>query len=180
MGRYRRSIVVLGVLLAGGSVNESALRAQDTVQAHHSSWSIGASIGLPGYESQTDASLFVVGFQLAQLRHGKLGADLSVGTMPRILLEGVMAAGARAGVVLPIGLSGSTAILPTAGVSVLGAFGSGGGAVEAGVNAGLGLLFGGRERTGLRLGATWHHFAELGSRVWLLEVGFVGPRSAGR
>jgi hypothetical protein len=174
--RYRTSIAVLGVLLAASTVNQS-LWAQDPAQPQDSSWSIGASIGLAGYASETDASAFVLGFQTAQLRLGKLGGDLSYGTMPRLLLEGAIALGVRAGVVLPIGVSESTAVLPSAGLSALGAFGSGLGFADVGMNVGLGLLFGGRERTGLRLGATWHHLAVLGSRVWLVEVGFVVPKN---
>lgn len=169
--------VCLAVVLIAGQASASALEAQEAVDSDGSSWSVGPSLGFPGLGTSAEPSLFVIGVQAAQLRRGRLGGDVSVGVIPRILFEGVFALGARGGLVLPIGISESAAVLPSAGLSFLGGFGRSGGGAEFGGNVGLGVLLSEPGETGVRMGATWHHFSDL-SGVWLLEIGFA-PQASG-
>jgi hypothetical protein len=80
--------------------------------------------------------------------------------MPRTLLEGVLALGACAGIVLPLALalalSDDGLLLPSGGTSVIAAFGEGGGVVEPGVNFGVAALFFKEGARGLRAGITWY------------------------
>lgn len=174
--RSRAAATCLGLALIAVPANAPA-QVPEAADSSGSSWSVGGSIGFPGLGTRAEPSLFVIGVQAAQLRRSRLGGDVSVGVIPRILFEGVFALGARGGLVLPIGISESAAVLPSAGVSFVGGFGRSAGGAEFGANAGLGVLLVEPGQTGVRMGVTWHHFTNL-SGVWLLEVGFA-PQARG-
>ena len=168
--RSRGAAACLGLALIAIPANAPA-QVPEAADSSSSTWSVGGSIGFPGLGTRAEPSLFVIGVQAAQLRRSRLGGDVSVGIIPRILFEGVFALGARGGLVLPLGISESAAVLPSAGVSFVGGFGQSGGGAEFGANVGFGLLLSEPGETGVRIGATWHHFSDL-SGIWLLEVGF--------
>lgn len=160
------------LLVAATCVNPQALQAQAPVDEPRGSWSIGRSVGVPGRGSQADFVLFVLGVQLSQLKPRALGADISLGAMPLALFSGSIPIGIRAGGVLPVAISDRSAILPSAGLSVIAALGPGGGVVEPGANLGFGLLVGDLGSGAFRGGVTWHHFRGLGGAIWLFEIGF--------
>ena len=61
-------------------------------------WLIGVSAGVPGYEREPVPELFTIGLNVSQTTPGRLGADFSIGTMPRALIARAAVLGARAGV----------------------------------------------------------------------------------
>ncbi len=145
----------------------------DSAGGERGGWLFGASVGVPGYEGEAVPELFTVGVHWTQLRPGRPGVDLAIGTMPRVLAEGFAAVGARAGVALPLALSRGAVLLPSAGVSLLGGVGAGGGGGTTGLNAGVAAVLGPAGGAGLRTGVTWHRFGEAGGGLWLVEVGVV-------
>jgi hypothetical protein len=147
--------------------------AQGSAEPGPRGWLIGASFGVTVIDGEAVPDLFAIGIHWTQLRPGRLGADFSLGTMPRALTEGVLAGGARGGVALPLAFSAGVLVLPSVGVSLLGGAGDGGGAGTAGFNAGLAAVIHGAGSAGLRTGVTWHRFGDAGSAVWLWEVALV-------
>lgn len=174
---FLRVLACVGIVAATEASPQAAL-AQTPAEETRGQWVFGGSVGLPGYGSDTELDLFVVGVQFSQLIPGQLAADFAIGTMPRVLLEGILPIGARAGVVLAVPAATQAMLLPSAGASLIAAGGMGGATAEFGVNAGLGLLVGDPRGTALRTGVTWHRFRELGGTIWLFEFGF--SRSIGR
>lgn len=151
----------------------STLGAQDSSRVRDGQWLTGFSVGVPGYGQEAEPALFTAGVNFTQLRPFRPSADFSFGTMPRVLMEGVMVLGVRAGVAVPLALSPGVFILPSGGVSLVGAAAGGGGGAEAGVNGGLAAVFLGKNGPGLRVGMTWHKFRETRGALWLLEIGIV-------
>jgi hypothetical protein len=133
------------------------------------------SAGIPGYEREAVPELFTIGLNVSQTRPGRLGADFSIGTMPRALIARAAVLGARAGVVLPIAPTPDILVLPSAGVSLLGGVGEGGAAALAGVNAGIATVIWSGD-VGVRTGITWHHFQDARGAIWLVEFGVVHTR----
>jgi hypothetical protein len=107
-----------------------------------------------------------------QMRPGRLGADFAIGTMPRAFAFGAGVLGARAGVVLPIAPSADVLFLPSAGVSLVGGAGEGGGGAIGGFNAGAAMVLWTND-VGFRSGITWHRFQDFRESVWLVEIGIV-------
>ena len=159
------------------------LSAQDVRSAEEScalscgGWLGGMSVGVPGYGREAAPELLTIGGNWTQLRDGRVGADFALGTMPRILGEGVLVLGARGGIALPLALAPGVLVLPSAGISAIGGAGAGGAGGIAGVNAGIAAVLFGANGAGLRTGVTWHRFGDADGAIWLWEVGFVrGPR----
>jgi hypothetical protein len=161
------------MLLAGGAPAGAQAVPADTLSRARDGWLIAGSFGLPGLGSEIVAEAFTIGVQWTRVRAGRLGADFSLGTIPRTLQEGVFVLGFRGGVALPLLLSPGTWLLPSTGVSLIGGAGSGGGGGAIGYNVGVAAAAFGTSRTGLRIGITWHRFQDLESTVWLVELGFV-------
>jgi len=116
--------------------------------------------------------LFTIGVNVSQTTPGRLGADFSIGTMPRAFAAGAAVLGARAGAVFPLAPTPDVLLLPSAGVSLLGGAGEGGGAAIAGVNAGIAaVIWSGN--LGARTGITWHRFQDFRGAIWLVEFGVV-------
>jgi hypothetical protein len=129
-------------------------------------------MGMPGYGKEFAPELFTIGMNVTQLTAGRLGADFSVGTMPRALMSGAGVIGLRFGGVLPAALARDVVLLPSAGLSLLGIAGEGIATGFAGVNAGLAaVLWTGP--TGVRTGITLHHFDQARGVIWLIEFGLV-------
>ena len=162
-----RSLAVL-VLVA----TAARAQAQDsTAAAAHGGWISGISLGVPGRRHEAVPDLFTFGGNFTQLRPGRLGADISLGTMPYALAFGVVPIGVRADVALPIATAKHLLVIPSAGVSGIATIGVINGPV-LGANVGLAtILHGGG--SGVRAGVTWHGFGGVEGSYWLAELGFV-------
>ena len=166
----RSPTVFLATLLA---LCASRARAQTPDSSpdrnEHGTIMFGASIGMPAYGGQPIPQLFTVGVNATGTSSGHIVPDFSIGTMPRTLSEGLVVLGLRGGVALPLTLAPDFTLLPSAGISLIGASVGGG---IAGVNAGVaGVVWTGA--VGLRGGVTWHHFQNSSTGVWLIELGLV-------
>lgn len=169
--RVRGLAVSLLMFACGGR-----LAAQGVAQSTPSprgDWLIGGSVGVPGAGNYAAPELFTIGVHWTQSRRGRLGADFSIGTMPLLFANGVGVLGLRAGTALSLAPVPRLLVLPSAGFSIIGGAGEGGGGAAAGLNAGVAAVVFGVERTGLRAGMTWHRFQETRAALWLVEVGFV-------
>ena len=178
----RCHVIALGLLLLVGLGSTPVLaQSPDTLKRGSSDWALGASLGLPGYGAQTAPELFTLGFQATQLRPGRLGADFSIGTMPALLVEGVLPVGVRLGVALPVEVAPRFLLVPSAGFSGLGvlAIGNGGGG-SVGLNAGVAAMVFGTGSLGLRAGVTCHQLLGTGGALWLVELGFISKPKAVR
>ena len=138
-------------------------------------WVVGGSIGVPGYGWETEPELFTAGVHATYLEELRPGGEMFLGTMPRFLVGGDIALGARGGLAVPVPVSAGVLLLPSAGVGFIAALSGGTGAGLAGVNAGIAALVLG-ERSGFRAGITWHRFHAGDGLIWLLEIGFVRRR----
>lgn len=152
--------------------------AQDTTSVNEGAWLLGGSVGVPGYSWETVPELMTVSFHSTRVQRGRPGADFFIGTMPRVLAEGVVAIGARGGLAVPLALSSTVLLLPSAGVSFIGGVGEGDEGGAAGFNAGVAAVVFGEPSApmGFRAGITWHRFNDFGGMIWLLEIGFVRRR----
>jgi hypothetical protein len=172
-------LLVAPLIMAGGRATaQSSPLPQDSDGAKPRGWLVGASIGVPAFDGDASPDLFTVAVHGTQLRPGRLGADFELGTMPRALSEGLAVGFARAGVALPVQLSQGVLLLPSAGVSLVGAAGSEDAGGTTGFNAGLAAVLFGAGSVGLRTGVTWHRFGDTGTSLLLGELGLVHiPRS---
>ena len=156
-----------------GAATSPTKRGGDTLSMAHRDLLVGFSFGVPGYESEPVPELFTLGVHWTHVRPGQLGADVSLGTMPRALTEGVLVLGVRAGIALAVPVSPGVLVLPSGGMSLIGGAGGGGGGGAIGVNGGVAAIVRGTSASGLRVGITWHQFQDAPSAVWLAEFGFV-------
>jgi hypothetical protein len=120
----------------------------------------------------SEPTLFTLAVHGSYVSENGIGVETFLGTMPRMVLEGVGVLGARANLVAVWGSSTGFLLLPTAGVSLIGGAGGGDGGAEIGVNGGVGFMALNDSSAGIRVGMTWHRFGQ-GLGVWLLEFGFV-------
>lgn len=132
----------------------------------------GWSIGIPGVGRETFPELFTLGLHWTDAEAYRLGLDFSLGTAPRAFFEGAAVLGLRGGVALPMTLGSRVVVLPSGGVSVIAAAGSGFLGAISGFNTGLAVVVLNRSR-GLRTGVTWHWLEEGSEPLWLWEFGFV-------
>ena len=169
-GTYARWTRV-ALLILGLSARES--QAQDSTSAPRSRWMVGGSLGMLRYGGAfAPLELTTIGMHFTQLRPGALGADFSIGIVPRALAEGFLLSGARGGVALPLALAPNVIVLPSAGVTLIGGVGAGGGGGTWGTNLGAAAVFGSGS-TGFRTGVTWHRLNDSTDGIWLLEFGVV-------
>jgi hypothetical protein len=154
------------------SAQDSLAKSDSTVRPQDG-WIVGPSIGVIAAGGEVSPELFTIGLQFTSFSPGRLGADISVGTMPRALADGVVAFGFRADAAYPVSVFPHMLLLPAAGLSAVGVGGDGGGGGAMGINAGLAAVFYGRSSTGLRLGVTAHQFAMIETPIFLVEVGVV-------
>lgn len=180
-GSVARMTLRLGLALAvGWSLPASAQNSSaepDSSTAPREGWIVGPSIGMPTTGRWVSPEAITIGLNFTRLSPGHLGADISFGTMPRVLAAGIVAFGFRADAAYPVSVSPSMLLLPAAGVSVVGVGGDGGGGGALGANAGLAAVFHGKSPTGLRVGITAHQFLMAVEPIFLIEVGVVNvPR----
>lgn len=178
--RIARRIALLAAPLLTATADlcaQDARSVDDSLAAARGGWLGGMSVGVPGHGREAAPELLTIGGNWTHVRAGRVGADFALGTMPRILGEGFVVIGARAGIALPLVVAPNVLLLPSGGVSVLGGAGSGGGGGVAGWNVGMATVLFGGNGAGFRTGVTWHRFDADGDAIWLWEVGFVrGPR----
>ena len=101
---------------------------------------VGFSFGLPGYGSQSNVQLTTVGINATHVSAGRLGYDLSVGTAPRTFADGVVAIGARAGVVAGVPITNQIMVLPGVGASLIGLTNGDDGIYRFGWNMNISML----------------------------------------
>jgi len=167
---HRRHAVSAGIAVVSLVLGAHALPAQEDAPPQ-GRWAFGASLGVPGTGASPVAELTTVGVQMTQLTPGRVGADISIGTIPRILAEGVAVGAIRGGLTFPIDVAPGVLFLPSAGASVIGAASPGGMGGSWGVYAGGSAVIG-TGRTGLRVGATAHQLGMTNRPLWLVELGF--------
>ena len=168
--RIERVVVAVTLLLLGAG--HSVAQAQSDAGAKPAEWMIGMSLGVPGVQRNAYPMLTTFGLQFTEIQDGSLGADLAIGTLPFLILNGSIPLGFRGDLTVPF-VAPHLIVMPSGGVSVIGAMGPGGGAGLLGLNTGLAAVV--RERGfGLRTGITLHFFPGLNKPVWLAELGFVG------
>lgn len=178
----RRSTVTCRLVAA---VVVCALRAipavaqqTDSVPLAASPWMVGGTVMVPQAGGSVDASLSALGLSVGTLRPNTLGADLAFVVLPRGLQAGVLAGGMRANVALPIGIGRRALLVPSAGLSLLGAVGVGGVGGIRGLNGTMALIVFDRPTSepgssyGLRIALAHHRFSSDGG-LQMLEVGFV-------
>ena len=169
-GTYARWTRV-ALLFLGLGARES--QAQDSASAPRSRWMVGGSLGTFRYGGVfAPLEYTTIGMHFTQLRPGALGADFSIGIVPRALADGFLLSGARGGVALPLAIAPNVILLPSAGLTLIGGAGAGGAGGTWGANLGGAAVFGSGS-TGLRTGITWHRLSESTAGIWLLEFGVV-------
>lgn len=155
------------------------LMAQDSTAFREEGWLVGGSVGFPGFGGQTVPWRYAtLGLNAMYVRAGSIGAEIAMGTVPGLLNEGVVTFGVRGGVSLPLAVARGMLLVPSGGLSMMGAFDSEAGGGAYGYHLGGAAVIGtGRWRT--RVGVT-RHVLGMGTddpAVWLLEIGMVGmPR----
>ena len=165
MSRRVALLVLLLMLVAG------CLGAQPVELERDRGTLLGVSFGVPGSGGRAEPELFTIGVQFTQLRMSSLGADISIGTMPRTFAEGFAVVGLRAGLAFPVAPVRNTLLIPSGGLSMVAAANAGGAGGFGGLNAGIATVILSHGSAGLRAGITWHHFPDARRAIWLAELG---------
>src|SRR5688500_11317504 len=158
--RFARATILLAALIG------HPLDAQDTAAKPKDTWSSAFTVGIPGIGMQTLPAPFVVtGAHFTDLNSGKLSGDFAIGVAPVFLLAGGMILEARGGVALPMQMTPTSFIVPSAGGTLLTLLGGEGSLALPGGNLGLSLLLTNPDGSGARIGVTWHRLAGLEESV---------------
>ena len=143
--------------------------AQDSTASETTPWMHGPSVGLL---TEGRDRIPTVGLHYTEIRPGKIGLDFSFGTCPLTLALGALSVASRGGLTVPIELRRGLLLLPSAGASLVGIAGLGGGGATFGYNVGGAALLGAGTKR-FRTGLTWHRMRDVNRDYWLLELGFV-------
>lgn len=163
-----RTVVATLLLL---SITAARLEAQDSSWANRQGWIVGGSLGMLGSGTATaPLEHTVIGVNFTHVRPGSIGADISIGTIPRTLADGVLVVGTRLDAAVPVPLAHGMLLLPAAGLSLVGGLSAGGAGATPAYNVGGAVVFG-TGNVGFRTGLTWHRPMESMGGIWLLEVG---------
>ena len=165
------AVVVASLFLGARSLPAQTAASPDTAAERPAEWLIGMSLGVPGSQRIVYPDLFTVGLQFTQVRAGRIGGDIAIGTMPYLFANGMFPFGFRGNVTVPL-VTPHLIVLPSAGVSGVVAMAPGGAGGLIGVNGGIAAVVR-LHGVGLRAGITWHMFEGENNPIWLLEVGFV-------
>jgi hypothetical protein len=141
-------------------------------ESRRDGWIVGPLVGVPGVGSEPFTQAFTLGVGGTRLVPNRPGADLAIGIVPRFLPEGAVVLGARAGVGIPLALTQDVFLVPSAGLSAAGGFGSGGGGGTGGVYGGAAAVIASGS-LGFRAGITLHSFGGGNSMLWLMELGLM-------
>lgn len=156
------------------------LRAQDIVTTAgdmRGGWAVGASLGKLLDDARAPSGV-MVGVHATQVRPGRVGADVWAGTAPQALRGFWTIAGVRLGAVYTIVVSPRVALLPGAGVTLVGGIspccdGFVGVGTGAFVNAGSALIVGVSKSAGLRVSVTRQFLPGGEGGVVLMEMGVI-------
>jgi len=151
-------------------VTDVGLAHGQHANARRDGWIVGPLLGLPGIGSDYERALFTLGVGVTRLVPNRPGLDFAVGTMPRVIAEGLFPIGLRIGPSIPVALGPDAFLIPSAGLSGIVAAGSAGATGVGGVYGGLATVVA-RGRVGLRAGVTWHRPIDGDLSVWLVEIG---------
>lgn len=154
--RRGRATIILVLSLVFACLHSPDIAAQESSEVATDPWLMGASIGIPGEGTSPAGDLMTLALQAVRVEPGHLGAEVAAGISPRFLFSGVLGVGARAGIVLPVELSGRAFLLPSVGTGLIGAFGGSTGEVTPGLNAGASVLLFGEGAAAFRVGLTLH------------------------
>jgi len=166
------SFVILALVAATRA--GAQVPAADTTKSNSSSggWIIGTSLGIPGESEGPIPQLFTLGVTFTQAKPNHLVPDIAIGTMPFVLAFGVVPIGIRAGVGLPLAVAPHLLLIPSGGVSLVGAISPGGGGGIGGINGGVSAMAYAAQ-VGIRVGITVHNFGQTDGVYWLAEFGIV-------
>lgn len=178
MQTLARLVSVVLLSLAGHPANAGA-QHDSTASPSQRNWIAGGTAMFPGGMRSADASVLGLGITATSARPNRIGPDFAVVAFPRGLQAGALVGGIRANIGIPITLGPNVTVVPSAGVSLVGAIGVIGGGGLAGWNSSVSLLLFATPRTdaasstGLRIAMAGHQFFGAGEGVRFLEVGFV-------
>lgn len=165
-------LLLLPLSLAGA-------QADSTQSTSSEAWQVGGAVLLPQTSDEYGLSFLALGITATSVRPGRIGPDLAFVVVPRALQAGALVGGVRANAGFPVALSPAVVLLPSAGVSLLGAAGLFGVAGVGGLNATMALHFfrasesGLPAKSGLRVALGQHRFSGAGGNVTFVEFGFV-------
>lgn len=171
-----RSRVALGIILTSGLGATGQAQAADSTRNPSL---IGAGLAMP-LGQNVDKSFSAITLHSTSLRPNRLGLDFTLALFPRIIAHGALGGGARVNLGVPLVIGRQTLLIPSAGLTALGAIGSGGGGGVVGYNGSVALLaFGApldeaESRYGLRLGVSLHRIGGSGDgALRIVEIGVV-------
>jgi hypothetical protein len=168
LARREAHRLLIGALLLAADVGLA--RGQDTTSTRRDGWIVGPLVGLPGSGSDYELSLVTLGVGVTRLSPNRPGLDFAIGTVPRLIPEGLFPIGARIGASIPLSLTPDAFLMPSAGLSGVGAVGSGGAAGTGGYYGGIAAVVT-RGNVGFRAGVTVHRTPDADLAVWLVEIG---------
>ena len=141
---------------------------------------IGGTIMIPQVSGRSGAEFTAVGLTVSPARPNRLGAELAFVVVPYALGFGVVAGAVRANIGLPIRLGPNMLLVPSAGLTLLGALGSGVGGGRRGVNGTVALVYGfdstqaSASSIGLRAALAFHRFGSSDDGgIRMFEIGIV-------
>ncbi|MCC7052905.1 MAG: hypothetical protein IT355_06520 [Gemmatimonadaceae bacterium] len=185
----RRLLALLASLLVVLAVRPAKAQQRDSVPADtiatdpvtpadSGRWLVGGTIMLPSSSESLDLSFAAIGLTATSLRPNRPGPDFAVVVVPRALGFGVVVGGVRANLSLPIAVSPGVWLVPSGGLTLLGALGSSGATGAHGLNGALALIVARRSAgaasssVGLRVALSRHRFGDA-DHFTMLEAGFV-------
>jgi hypothetical protein len=168
-----RTSAIAALSLFASSAGLAQNTGKDTT-ALYKGWLGGFAVGIPGFAAQPIPEAFTVAVFFTDVRPNRVGADIWIGTMPRAFSEAAVLGG-RLNAALSLPLSPELVLLPTGGLSLVGALYDGSGGGIFGYNLGASAAFLG-EGSGLRASVTVHRLGAGTGPIWLLELGVITPR----
>jgi len=151
-------------------VSVRTAQGQDSASTRRDGWLVGPLLGMPGAGSDYDLTFFTLGVGVTRLVPNRPGIDFAIGTVPRAIPEGILPIAVRVGPSISLALSRDAFVIPSVGVSGLGAVASGGATAIGGYYWGAAALVA-RNRVGFRAGVTWHRPVDADVSLWLVEIG---------
>ena len=135
---------------------------------------------IPQVSGRSGAEFTAVGLTVSPARPNRLGAELAFVVVPYALGFGVVAGAVRANIGLPIRLGPNMLLVPSAGLTLLGALGSGVGGGRRGVNGTVALVYvfdstqASASSIGLRAALAFHRFGSSDDGgIRMFEIGIV-------
>jgi hypothetical protein len=143
-------------------------------------WIVGPLVGLPGAGSEAAYPLVTLGVGVTRLVPNRVGLDFAIGTVPRVMLDGLFPIAARIGPSIPLPIGRDAFFIPSGGLSAIGIAGAGGVGGVVGWYTGAAAVVA-YKSVGLRAGATVHVLNGGMTPLWLAEIGVMSvplPRLA--